>query len=415
MRYSPQGHLFETKGSVCFFEQDKDKYYVLALMNTKVVYEILKVLTPTVDFHEGPIGRTPVIYDEKKAANIIELVKENIALSRADWDSYEISWDFARHPLCTGTHTHISSAYEAYKEEANARFDRLRANEEELNRIFIAIYGLEDELTPEVAERDVTVTRIYDTAEEIPSAMRGSSYAVTRADVVRSLLSYAVGCMFGRYSLDEEGLVYAGGDWDAARYQRFAPDADAIIPVCDDEYFIDDIAARFTAFVEAAYGADAIEENLRYVADALGGKGAPRDAIRSYFLREFYADHVRRYRRRPIYWLFDSGERNGFKALVYLHRYTPDLLAGLRTDYIHPQQSRYMAARADVEGRIAEAAGAERVLLTKRRTQLRAQEEELTAYEARVHHLADRRIALDLDDGVRHNYALLQDVLAKVK
>ena len=397
------------------FPQEAEIYEYLALMNTNIIQKLLNIINPTLNYGAGTIAEIPVIDKKNENDKIARLAKENVSLSRTDWDSYETSWDFARHPLCAGTHTRISSAYEAYKEEANARFDRLRANEEELNRIFIAIYGLEDELTPEVAERDVTVTRIYDTAEEIPSAMRGSSYAVTRADVVRSLLSYAVGCMFGRYSLDEEGLVYAGGDWDAARYQRFAPDADAIIPVCDDEYFIDDIAARFTAFVEAAYGADAIEENLRYVADVLGGKGAPRDAIRSYFLREFYADHVRRYRRRPIYWLFDSGERNGFKALVYLHRYSPELLAGLRTDYIHPQQSRYMAARADVERRIAEAAGAERVLLTKRRTQLRAQEEELTAYEARVHHLADRRIALDLDDGVRHNYALLQDVLAKVK
>ena len=397
------------------FPQEAEIYEYLALMNTNIIQKLLNIINPTLNYGAGTIAEIPVIDKKNENDKIARLAKENVSLSRADWDSYEISWDFARHPLCTGTHTRISSAYEAYKEEANARFDRLRANEEELNRIFIAIYGLEDELTPEVAERDVTVTRIYDTAEEIPSAMRGSSYAVTRADVVRSLLSYAVGCMFGRYSLDEEGLVYAGGEWDATRYKTFIPDADAIIPVCDDEYFIDDIAARFTAFVEAAYGAETLEENLRYVADALGGKGAPREAIRSYFLREFYADHVRRYRRRPIYWLFDSGERNGFKALVYLHRYSPELLAGLRTDYIHPQQSRYMAARADVERRIAEAAGAERVLLTKRRTRLRAQEEELTDYEARVHHLADRRIALDLDDGVRHNYALLQDVLAKVK
>ncbi|MBF1694882.1 hypothetical protein, partial [Selenomonas sp.] len=238
---------------------------------------------------------------------------------------------------------------------------------------------------------------------------------LTRADAVRSLISYAVGCMFGRYSLDEEGIVYAGGEWDATRYKTFIPDADAIIPVCDDEYFIDDIAARFVLFVETVYGAETLEENLRFIADALGGQGSPRTVIRSYFLRDFYADHVRRYRKRPIYWLFDSGEKNGFKALVYLHRYTPDTLARMRTDYIHPQQSRYQAALADVERLLTEAQGAERVRLTKRRTALRAQEEELHAYEERVHHLADQMIALDLDDGVRHNYALLQDVLAKLK
>ena len=415
MRYSPMGHLFETKGSVCFFETDENKFYALGLMNTKVVYELLKILSPTVDFHEGPIGRIPVIDAPQNAAKIIDLVKDNISISKTDWDSYETSWDFARHPLLTRPSATLAAAYEQYKAETNARFDQLKANEEELNRIFIDIYGLADELTPAVAERDVTVTRVYDTAVDVPAEMRGSNYVLTRADAVRSLISYAVGCMFGRYSLDEEGIVYAGGEWDATRYKTFSPDADAIIPVCDDEYFIDDIATRFVSFVETVYGADTLEENLRFIADALGGQGSPRTVIRSYFLRDFYADHVRRYRKRPIYWLFDSGEKNGFKALVYLHRYASDTLARMRTDYIHPQQSRYQAALADVERLLTEAQGAERVRLTKRRTALRAQEEELHAYEERVHHLADQMIALDLDDGVRHNYALLQEVLAKLK
>ena len=280
--------------------------------------------------------------------------------------------------------TLLSDRYERWAWDCNARFDQLRRNEEELNRIFIDIYGLADELTPAVAERDVTVTHVYGTAADVPAEMKGSSYVLTRADAVRSLISYAVGCMFGRYSLDEEGIVYAGGEWDATRYKTFIPDADAIIPVCDDEYFIDDIAARFVLFVETVYGAETLEENLRFIADALGGQGSPRTVIRSYFLRDFYADHVRRYRKRPIYWLFDSGEKNGFKALVYLHRYTPDTLARMRTDYIHPQQSRYQAALADVERLLTEAQGAERVRLTKRRTALRAQEEELHAYEERV-------------------------------
>ena len=431
MRYLPVGFICDYAGCSIFPEVDLNDY-LLALFNTKYAEIVLKIINPTINYQPGNIGSVPYIYEEKYSNRISELVTANKAFSRTDWDSYETSWDFQSHPLAPTAYerreqfsyninadarrksvTLLSDRYERWAWDCNACFDQLKANEEELNRIFIDIYGLADELTPAVAERDVTVTRVYDTAADVPAEMKGSNYVLTRADAVRSLISYAVGCMFGRYSLDEEGIVYAGGEWDAPRYKTFIPDADAIIPVCDDEYFIDDIAARFVLFVETVYGAETLEENLRFIADALGGQGSPRTVIRSYFLRDFYADHVRRYRKRPIYWLFDSGEKNGFKALVYLHRYTPDTLARMRTDYIHPQQSRYQAALADVERLLTE--GAERVRLTKRRTALRAQEEELHAYEERVHHLADQMIALDLDDGVRHNYALLQDVLAKLK
>ena len=432
-RYSDYGALFDSAGS-SMFPEEVNTLYLMGFLNTKVTDYILHIINPTLNYGAGSIASIPILWSERDR-NIIEThARINIDLSRANWDSYETSWDFQSHPLAPTAYerreqfsyninadarrksvTLLSDRYERWAWDCNARFDQLKANEEELNRIFIDIYGLADELTPAVAERDVTVTRVYDTAADVPVEMRGSSYILTRADAVRSLISYAVGCMFGRYSLDEEGIVYAGGEWDATRYKSFIPDADAIIPVCDDEYFIDDIAARFVSFVETVYGADTLEENLRFIADALGGQGSPRTVIRSYFLRDFYADHVRRYRKRPIYWLFDSGEKNGFKALVYLHRYAPDTLARMRTDYIHPQQSRYQAALADVERLLTEAQGAERVRLTKRRTALRAQEEELHAYEERVHHLADQMIALDLDDGVRHNYALLQDVLAKLK
>ena len=415
IRYCPAGYLFDSKGAKGFTNNSVNFYFILALLNSKASMKFLEFLSPTLDFKVGDIISIPYIEKKEYENDVLHMTKETIDIARTDWDSYETSWDFARHPLLTRPSATLAAAYERYKAETNARFDQLKANEEELNRIFIDIYGLADELTPAVAERDVTVTRVYDTAADVPVEMRGSSYILTRADAVRSLISYAVGCMFGRYSLDEEGIVYAGGEWDATCYKTFIPDADAIIPVCDDEYFIDDIAARFVSFVETVYGAETLEENLRFIADALGGQGSPRTVIRSYFLRDFYADHVRRYRKRPIYWLFDSGEKNGFKALVYLHRYAPDTLARMRTDYIHPQQSRYQAALADAERLLTEAQGAERVRLTKRRTALRAQEEELHAYEERVHHLADQMIALDLDDGVRHNYALLQDVLAKLK
>lgn len=436
VKYKAAGFAFDDTSRSIFLEDGDNHalFYLLGLLCSNVTFAYLAALNPTMSFTNNDIERIPYIYDAQRADEVTALVGKNISISRADWDSYETSWDFQSHPLAPTAYerreqfsyninadarrksvTLLSDRYERWAWDCNARFDQLRRNEEELNRIFIDIYGLADELTPAVAERDVTVTHVYGTAADVPAEMKGSSYVLTRADAVRSLISYAVGCMFGRYSLDEEGIVYAGGEWDATRYKTFIPDADAIIPVCDDEYFIDDIAARFVLFVETVYGAETLEENLRFIADALGGQGSPRTVIRSYFLRDFYADHVRRYRKRPIYWLFDSGEKNGFKALVYLHRYTPDTLARMRTDYIHPQQSRYQAALADVERLLTEAQGAERVRLTKRRTALRAQEEELHAYEERVHHLADQMIALDLDDGVRHNYALLQDVLAKLK
>lgn len=291
----------------------------------------------------------------------------------------------------------ISDKFSAWQAECDARFNQLKANEEELNRIFIDIYGLQDELTPDVADKDVTV-RKADLQREI-----------------KSLISYAVGCMFGRYSLDVDGLAYAGGAWDAAKYKTFIPDADNILPICDDAYFPDDIVGRFIDFVRTVYGADTLDENLKFIADALGGKGTPQEVIRSYFLNDFYADHCKIYQKRPIYWLFDSGKKNGFKCLIYLHRYRPDTIARIRTDYVHELQSRYRTAIEDLTNRLATAAPAERARLNKQLTRRKDQAAELHTYEEKIHHLADQMIAIDLDDGVKHNYAIFQDVLAKIK
>ena len=291
----------------------------------------------------------------------------------------------------------ISDKFSAWQSECDARFNQLKANEEELNRIFIDIYGLQDELTPDVADKDVTV-RKADLQREI-----------------KSLISYAVGCMFGRYSLDVDGLAYAGGAWDAAKYKTFIPDADNILPICDDAYFPDDIVGRFIDFVRTVYGADTLDENLKFIADALGGKGTPQEVIRSYFLNDFYADHCKIYQKRPIYWLFDSGKKNGFKCLIYLHRYRPDTIARIRTDYVHELQSRYRTAIEDLTNRLATAAPAERDRLNKQLTRRKDQAAELHTYEEKIHHLADQMIAIDLDDSVKHNYAIFQDVLAKIK
>ena len=309
----------------------------------------------------------------------------------------------------------ICDKFTAWQAECEARFQQLKANEEELNRIFIDIYGLQDELTPEVADKDVTVHRIFNTKDDVPESMKGSNYVRTLRDEIVSLISYAVGCLFGRYSLDVEGLAYAGGEWDSSKYQTIIPDADNILPICDDDYFEDDLTGKFVDFVRVVYGEDTLEKNLKFIADALGGKGAPKEVIRSYFLNNFFADHCKTYQKRPIYWLFDSGKKNGFKALIYLHRYQRDLLARMRTDYVHEQQERYRTQLSHLADALEHASGADKVRLTKQQKKLQDQSRELQTYEEKIHHLADQNIELDLDDGVKVNYAKFGDALAKIK
>lgn len=320
--------------------------------------------------------------------------------------------------------TLLADKYAARKAEVNERFEQLRANEEELNRIFAEIYNMIGEVPIEVEDKYVSVARIFDTAEEIPESYKGNKYVRTKRDEITSLISYAVGCMFGRYSLDVDGLVLADqGDTVEDYLQKmpdpasvsFMPDADNVIPITDEEYFEDDIVGRFVEFMRVAYGAETLEENLRFVADALGGKGTSRDVIRSYFLKEFFKDHCQTYKKRPIYWQFDSGKKNGFKALIYMHRYQPDLLARVRTDYVHQQQERYRAQVSYAEDALATAEKGNRVKLEKRISKLNDQLREASEFEEKVHHLADQMIEIDLDDGVKVNYAKFQDVLAKIK
>ena len=394
-RYIPAGFIFNAAGPSMFCNSEKYKWYILGLLNTKIVRVLTAVLNPTVNLVVTDLLNIPFIGDERSIQAVSVTVQENVSLARADWDSFETSWDFKRHPLISGERT-ITAAFAKWEREAAQRFDTLKANEEELNRIFIDIYGLQDELTPEVEDKDVTVR----------PANLGRD--------IRSFISYAVGCMFGRYSLDIEGLAYAGGGWDNGKYKTFIPDKDNILPICDDEYFDDDICGRFVDFVRVVYGAETLEENLKFIADALGGKGTPREVIRNYFLNDFYKDHCKIYQKRPIYWLFDSGKKNGFKALVYLHRYSRDLLAKLRTDYVHEQQERYRTQLAHITTALNTATGAERARLLKQQDKLTEQLKEITAFEEKVHHLADQNIEIDLDDGVKKNYEILTDVLAKI-
>lgn len=318
----------------------------------------------------------------------------------------------------------ISDKYEAHKAEVNARWDQLKANEEELNRIFAEIYDMVGEVPIEVEDKYVSVTRIFDSEDGIPESFKGNKYVQTKRDVIISLISYAVGCMFGRFSLDVEGLVLADAGQTVEDYLAkmpdptnvtFMPDADNVLPITDDEYFDDDIVGQFVEFVRVVYGDETLEENLRFVADALGGKGTPRQVIRSYFLKEFFADHCKTYKKRPIYWQFDSGKKNGFKALIYMHRYRSDLLARVRTDYVHEQQERYRTQIANAEQQREEASGSDRARLDKRIKKLNDQLSETSAFEEKLHHLADQMIEIDLDDGVKVNYAKFQDVLSKIK
>ena len=409
-RYYPQGFIFDVAGCCIFYKNDEIMKYHFGFINSNVAKSILAAISPTLNYEAGHIASLPVISDERQNGNIIKLVDANIEFGKEDWDSFETSWDFVTHPFITYRsgagyadipmnkwQYRIADAYHTWESNATAQFDLLKKNEEELNRIFIDIYGLQDELTPEVEDKDVTV-RKADLGRDI-----------------RSFISYAVGCMFGRYSLDVDGLVYAGGEWDDSKYSTFAADKDNIIPISDDEYFEDDIVGRFVKFVEVVYGKDTLDENLKFIADALGGKGQPKDVIRNYFLNDFYSDHCKIYQKRPIYWLFDSGKKNGFKALIYMHRYQPDTIARIRTDYVHEQQARYRTAIADLETRIANASTGERVKLNKQLKTLNDQTTEIHEYEEKIHHLADQMISIDLDDGVKVNYAKFQDVLAKIK
>ena len=417
IRYSEVGFV-NNDASMAVYEGTADFFAIIGLLNSKVAQHYLSLVNESLNYTTGNVSSVP--YVERDTPNIRSLVEHCIEISKADWDSFETSWDFKEHPLirwsrCLGDATSIGATIQYYygrrmpvscplelcyllwQGECNKRFEELKSNEEELNRIFIDIYGLQDELTPDVDDKDVTV-RKADLSRDI-----------------RSLISYAVGCMVGRYSLDKPGLAFAGGAWDASQYVTYPADKDGILPITDDEYFADDIVTMFVNWLKTVYGADTLEENLRFISDALGGKGSPREVIRNYFLNDFYKDHLKVYQKRPIYWLFDSGKKNGFKALVYMHRYQPDTIARVRTDYVHEMQSRYRTAIADVEQRLNDASTSERVKLTKRLNALQAQADELRQYEEKIHHLADQMIAIDLDDGVKVNYAKFADVLATIK
>lgn len=403
-RYSPEGFLFDAAGPICKVNNNDDIYLFLGILSSAVARYYLGVINPTINFHPGYIMAIPfsmrAVEDQKDM--ISKLAEENTRICQEEWDQYERSWNFHVHPLCSRRTSLIKNAYEQWQSETQKRKEKLRENEEVINALTIQAYGLEGEISEEV-DYDSTTVREANLSTDI-----------------RSLISYAVGCMFGRYSLDVEGLVFAGGAWENARatqYTTFQPDEDAIIPITDEEYFKDDIVERFVNFIRIVYGEDTIEANLKFIADALGKKGnSSRAVIRNYFLNDFYRDHCNTYSvtgsgKRPIYWLFDSGKQNGFKALIYIHRYTPDTVGLIRSVYLHNAQEAIQNSLKNAEYVIATSASAvDRAANTKKRDKYIKQLNELRPYYQAISHVALQRIEMDLDDGVKKNYQLFQGI-----
>lgn len=416
-RFCDFGFMFDVKGSCAFADLTK-LYYLIGIFNSKITPEYVKILNPTTTTQVGDLKRIPLLFGREDYLLLIEQkVKNSISIAKAEWDSFEISWDFKTHPLisaklaCSDVKiqqrcSKISSSYDTWTTKTDKQFIQLKANEEELNRTFIEIYDLQNELMPEVEDKDV---------------------AIRKADLgrdMRSFISYAVGCMFGRYSLDVDGLAYAGGEWDDSKYNNFIPDIDNILPITDEEYFEDDVVGLFCAFLKKTFGAETLEENLDFIAKALGNKGnSPREIIRNYFLKDFFKDHCKIYQKRPIYWLFDSGKADGFKALVYMHRYNEDTIGNLRIDYLHRMQRVYESEISRMQETIENSTNTREVTAAqKRKERLTKQLKETKDYDEKIAHLALARISIDLDDGVKVNYEKVQtgtdgkklDVLAKI-
>lgn len=399
VRYTSKGHLFDVKGSSGFISKDY-LYYTIGLLCSKLTLNFLDMLNPTVSFQVGNIKSIPFIYSNNTEIlyKIDNLVKENIEISKNDWDYFETSWEFKVHPLIKFKSNNLENSFEIWSNFAENQFNKLKSNEEELNKIFIDIYDLSDELSYEVSDKDVTIRK------------------ADRERDIKSFISYAVGCMMGRYSLDIDGLAFAGGNFDINKYKTFKPYEDAIIPITDEEYFENDIVSKFVEFVKMVFGEDSLEENLNYIADTECFKRkaneSSRDCLRRYFLKGFMEDHLKVYQKRPIYWMFDSGKQNGFKVLIYMHRYNESMVAKIRTDYLHTLQRKYESEidRLDND-MISEIVSAkEKTTAKKLKEKIQKQLIECMSYDQVIAYVANQRINIDLDDGVKVNYQKFQGV-----
>jgi type II restriction/modification system DNA methylase subunit YeeA len=420
------GYYFDNGGSCLFID---NKRYYLALLNS-TIFNMLQKLSPTLNFQPGDIGKVPVIFSEEHNKHICTVGQKCICISKLDWDSFETSWDFKVHPLLKlldkGDQHKLSSIFNMWKTECEENFNQLKHNEEELNKIFIDIYGFQDELTPNVDDKDITIRK------------------ADRERDIKSFISYAVGCMLGRYSIDSEGLIYAGGDikykWNLEEKKvrkidkhedgniisdswvetTFLPDSDNVIPITENEYFENDIVSRFIDFVKTVYGEETLNENVDFIAETLVKKNneTSRERIRRYFMDEFFIDHCKVYQKRPIYWLIDSGKNKGFRTLIYLHRYNKETLANVRLNYLLELQGKYINEEKQIERYLDNGTltSAEKKKYTKELQMLSQKQNELVSFDKVLDELANNKeINLELDDGVVENYKKLQPILAKIK
>lgn len=400
-RYLPSGAISDMGGPTIYSLDDIN--YALGFLNSKVAYKFLTILNPTINVQVKDIKNIPYIYNTAYKGSIDNVVIDNIDISRKDWNLFELSLDFNRHPLIEFKSNNIENSFNLWSEFTENQFNTLKSNEEELNRIFIDIYGLQDELTPEVEDKDITIRK------------------ADRDRDIKSFISYAVGCMLGRYSLDVEGLAYAGGEFDESKYKTFKIDSDGIIPITDKEYFEDDIVTKFVEFVKVVFGEETLEENLEYIADTecfKRKKGeTARNTLRRYFLKGFIEDHIKIYQKRPIYWMFDSGKQNGFRALIYMHRYNEGTVAKVRTDYLHELQRKYEQEISSLDMIVNSDAysAKEKASAKKEKERVQKQIAECVDYDKVIAHVANQKIGIDLDDGVKVNYGKFSDVLFKIK
>lgn len=390
VRWQEKGALFGS-GGYCAFTKPEIQNYILALLNSKATGAFIQFVSPTLNYEVGHIKTIPAVISTDKHSYVDEVVNENICISRTDWDAYETSWDFKTHPLIQ-KEVFISNAFYKWKSECQERFNSLKANEEKLNRIFIDIYGLQNELTPEV--EDVTL-RLADKERDI-----------------KSLISYLIGVIMGRYSLDMDGLAYAGGEWDASKYRSYQPDDDGIVPIYTQVGMEDGLTARIIELIKRIYGADTHRQNIDFIAEALvrNNNESSEETLNRYLNDGFYADHLKIYQKRPIYWMFSSGKHSGFKCLIYMHRYNEDTLARINGKYFLPESTRLKNDMEELLSRISTAEGREKIRLEKERQKLAEAYNEAIEYGQVLDHMANKYISIDLDDGVKVNYAKFQDV-----
>jgi len=398
-RFVPQGFLFDATGSMGFSENKNDMLLVLSLLNSVIAKYYFLALAPTIHFKLNKIMAIPAIFAQQE--KLLKLVEECIAISKEDWNAFELSWDFQQHPLIKyrGSAKKIEWASRQWAYHTENRFNQLKVNEEEINSIYIAIYGLQSKLTPEVEEENITVRKSNKESD------------------VRSFISYAIGCTFGRYSLDEEGIVYAGGRFNKSRYKTLTAVADNIIPIVQGTYFEDDMITRFTDFIRITYGEQSLIENLDFIADVIGKRRneTTRDTLKRYFINDFYKDHVQIYKKRPIYWLFTSGKEKAFNCLIYMHRYDKSTLSRIRTDYLYKYQVLLDTEKVELQRRIASFLMTREINDAKKELRLLDKKiNELKAYDEVLRQMADMQIAFNLDDGVSVNYEKFKGLVAKI-